>query len=288
MNVRILYYLLLASGLCIPVMWLLGHRGNNALLLFFILFGVSLIASPPFNETIGRAIRKICSDRLRIMICLLISGALIFAIMSLLLSGQSNFWNLDREDGVGTLYSGMLLAANALILTYCAREVAGKKARFRWTAMSIFFAIMAIDELSEFHHWLPQRIWQSVSGKGTEPIIEGVTLWITLLAPVIFVVIIVLCAFILRCLSGRSRRTAFLGLALWVLSQAFEATIESQIINHVWEITIEEFLEMSGSILFLVAFLMEYTVLIARKATARAAIKNTDNPGAYVRGTTGK
>lgn len=260
-------YILAAELSMIPVMWMMGHRGNNFLLLFFVLFAVFMQYSDSFRQRVQEGIAGLAlNDRRRKrLLTELLAIALILAVISLINDKQVKFFDLDREDAFGTLYAGFLLAANLFVVYLCFRANDKRGDRWKWILVCILFGGMALDELSEFHHWLTYDIWHLISGRGREVLIDGIVLWITLLSPFILAIIFGLLLFIFRVLSPGARKMALIGLTFWVVSQGLEATIEGHLILHVLEVALEELFEMTGSIFFIGSFLMELKQLKTRE-----------------------
>jgi len=259
---------LILGLLLIPTVWLMGHRANNSLLFVFVLFAFFMKFSNEFAARVSEGFTRLAIDvkkRKRLIIGML-AFALLLAILSFFNNHRCSFLHLDSEKSLGTLYSGFLLAASVPIIYLCMKEYERKKDRWKWIPVGSLFALMALDELSEFHHWLVYDIWHFISGKGQEVLIDGIVLWLTLLSPFIFAIIIGLLLFIFRVLSKDAGILALAGLSFWIVSQLLEATIEGHLISlHILEISMEEFCEMAGSILFIGSFLAELDCLKKRK-----------------------
>jgi hypothetical protein len=261
---RVTISVLVIELLSIPAMWLFGHRGNNSLLLLMVTFALFMIWSAPFRRKIDSIIAGF-SSRLRkrkILVLSLISMAVALGILHVISNGRFHFWDLDREDSLGTLFGGYLLAANVLVAVYCARYQRQRAGRWKWLAVVALFAAMTVDELSEYHQWVTYNLWYVITGRGSEALIGGVVLWITLLAPLILVITIGLVWFVFGVLFRPSRMFAIVGLAFWVSSQILEAKIGSLFLPYLVEAAVEELFEMVGTTLFLTAFLSQLSLLM--------------------------
>jgi hypothetical protein len=265
---RVAVSILVIELLSIPAAWLFGHRGNNSLLLFLLTFAVFMVLSDPFRGRIDSFLEGLSgrARRRKALIISLVSFAAVLGALHVINDRRFHFWDVDREDSFVTLFSGFLLAANALVAVCCTRCRRRKADRWKWLVVSGLFAAMALDELSEFHQWLTYDIWHAVSGRGSEALIGGVVLWITLLAPVILAIVAGLLWFIFRVLSRKARVFALAGLAFWILSQILEAKIGSLFLPYLVEAAVEETFEMVGTILFLAAFLTALSTLMVETA----------------------
>jgi len=243
--------------LLIPVMWILGHRGNNTLLFFMTLFALFKAFNRPFAQKVDTIILGLAHNRGRLIrfVLSLILLALSLAVIHLINHEDIRFWDLNRERGLGTLVAGVLLGFNVLATLACRRH-SEKKHRWKWLLVTLLFAGLTFDELNEIHGWLPNYLWRQAGGQG-ELIIDGAVLWITIMAPVALAIIIGLIWFLFFVLSRKARFTALAALVCWCLVLVLEATTESHILPWVLEVGLEEFFEMLGSILFMFAFLRE-------------------------------
>lgn len=251
--------ILLAFAAIIPLMWLTGHRANNSFILLSLVFLLLLRSSPDFYFRTHRFIAHLAHDApaFRTVIGLLLVIAVVLAVLHFAFP-SAKVSNLDDEGSAGTTFAGFLLAANAFLAWIARRHSPRLSHRRAWTVLSLLLALLALDELSEFHHGAARlAYWTFTGDSGKTILVEGLSFWIIVLSPVILAVISGLIWFARKILHAASRRLALAGLAAWVASQALEATIGSKILPHTLEIGFEEFLEMTGSTNFLGAFLRE-------------------------------
>jgi hypothetical protein len=244
-------------------MWLIGHRGNNSFIVFCMLFVLCYQMSPDFKTRVDALISRISLSRVRISrrFVVLCGIALFLAVMNILDWSPQGLWNLDWEGGIGTTYSGFLLAVATVLALFCYRRSTQRVARIAWLLFGTLLLFMTIDELSEFHHGLAESVWKIATGRDRIDLVEGVSFWILVLSPFIVSIIIGIFWFIRNVLHIESRLIAWAALSCWVASQALEATIGTKILPHLIEVASEEFLEMLGTILFIVAFFREYGTL---------------------------
>ena len=264
---RNIYILLGASLAGIPLMWILGHRANNMFLLFTVLFGFSLLYSYAFVQKTRQAVNHLAESAAagRRYITVLVVGIVALVGLSLLTREQINFWNLDREDGLGTLFAGFLLAANILLAAHNARLAPSRTYKRKLVLLAVLFSLMTLDELSEYHHWLVYKLWGLVSGLGPDRLIEGIALWITLALPLIIASVALIVAFMRNVLSVTARRYFTAGLVFWLLALTNEALTPGGLIPHVYQVASEEFCEMLGAVMFQIGFLREIKCCRASK-----------------------
>ena len=255
--------LLAVESLLIPLMWITGHRANNSFMAFCLLFVVLCWISSDFYDWFSALITRISRSRVRIRrrFLVLVGIEVFLVVMHLQVSRLRSLWDLDWEGGIGTTYSGFLLAVATMLAYYCCRHSARMVPRIAWMLFSILLLSMTIDELSEFHHWLASLIWRITTGQGESILVEGLSFWIIVLSPLIVSIIVGIVWFVRNILHEESRLTACAALLCWIGSQTLEATIGSKLLPHTIEIASEEFLEMFGTTLFIVAFYHEYGVL---------------------------
>jgi hypothetical protein len=200
-------------------------------------------------------------------------------ILHLINGARTHFWNIDREEGVGTLVAALLLASNVLVLMHCRKFAADRKDRWKWLMTAILFGALAVDELSEVHSWLPEYLWQKSGGTGTT-VLGGLVIWVVFLSPVVLAVIIALVRFFFKVLSKSARMFALTGLACWCIVLLVELTGKTDILPWLIETAIEEFCEMLGSTLFLLTFLKELARLqnSAPRKAEKAAVPFKSRP----------
>jgi hypothetical protein len=181
--------------------------------------------------------------------------------MNILAWTPHGLWNLDWEGGIGTTYSGFLLAVATVLALFCYSRSTERVARIAWMFFGALLLFMTIDELSEFHHGLAELVWKLTTGRDKLDLVEGFSFWVIVLSPFIISIIIGIFWFIRNILHKDSRLIACGALLCWIASQALEATIGSKILPHIIEVASEEFLEMLGTTLFIMAFFREYGTL---------------------------
>ena len=269
MNLKISFVwavvLLLTESLLIPLMWITGHRANNSFIAFCLLFVILYHISPDLKEWFNALITRISQSRVQIkrsfvVLCVI---ELFLAVMSLQFNIHDGLWDLDWEGGVGTTYSGFLLAVVTMLTFFCYRVSDQRVARIAWMIFGTLLLLMTIDELSEFHHGLAESVWNITTGQNKFNLAEGFSFWIIVLSPFIFSIIIGIVWFIRKVLHGESRIIAYVALLCWIASQALESTINLKIMPHIYEVLCEESLEMLGTTLFIVAFFHEYRTLLS-------------------------
>jgi len=248
-------------------MWAVGHRGNNTFLSLCLLFVIFYRLSPEFHEQVQRFINNIShSDvKIRRRFMSMAAVAVLLVILHLVDGQLGSLWDLDWEGGIGTTFSGYLLAVASLLCYFCWRQSEKGKDRIAWTLFGILLMTMTVDELSEFHHGLARLLWHSTTGQDQTVLIKGLEFWILVLSPFILSIIGGLIWFVRHVLHKASRTTAAVALIAWVTSQALEATIASKILPHSVEVATEEFLEMFGTILLIVTFHREYGLRTSEK-----------------------
>lgn len=252
--------ILAAESLLIPAMWLTGHRGNNSFIALCLLFIIFYWISPELRTRFRTLLATVShSAILRRRVAVFLSAAGLFLVLMHLLFGHLHgAWDLDWEGGIGTTYSGFLLATASLMAYFCCCRSTRRIDRIAWLWFGTLLLAITIDELSEFHHGLAHALWETATGQDKPDAIAGLAFWIIVMSPFIALIVAGLAWFIHRVLHRESRAIAYAALLCWISSQALEATISSRIIPGHLEVAGEEFLEMLGTILFILTFYREY------------------------------
>jgi hypothetical protein len=172
--------------------------------------------------------------------------------------------DLKREGNVAVWYSSMLLllgAFSALAISASLPPAIKRRSRYRWvwTLTALFFFGLSVDEVAQFHE-MAGRIFTRRVGDvpGLTPGSSPVFAWIVALAPLIlgFIAAMLTAAEWLR-LHHRSRLLALAGVACWIgviAAEVVEAKLRQLSMERSIQGMIEEGLEVTGSTLFLIAF----------------------------------
>jgi len=257
-NTRILTAILISIALLIPLMWVLGHRANNSLLALLFVFALFRIFFKPFAGTIDGAVMSVArsSQRSTKIIISLVAVAMVLVILHIINDARYNFWNLDREEGVATLVAAVLLALNVIAVSVYRKKAATKADRWKWLLVGILFALLAFDELSEMHSWIPLYLYHLFGGEG-DTIGGGFVIWVIVLSPFIVAVVVSLVCFFFGVLGRKSQLWALAALLCWCLVLVLEGLGGNSNIPWLYRVAVEEFLEMFGSTLFLISFLTQ-------------------------------
>lgn len=250
---------LLTITLLIPLMWLTGHRGNNTFIVLCLVFLLLLRLSPDLKHRTHQFIIRLAHDPRTLRRSLI---ALLLPLPILLAAHFADpfykITNLDHEGAAGTTYAGFLLAAAAYLAWLASRWTPRRSHRRAWTILTILFAFITLDELSEFHHGAARWVYWIFTGRAEKvELVDGLAFWMIMLSPLALVIIAGLVWFIRNILHPPARRLAVAALSLWIASQGLEATISAELLPKVYETALEETIEMLGSIFFLAAFLRE-------------------------------
>jgi hypothetical protein len=171
-----------------------------------------------------------------------------------------NLFDLNREANIPTLFSVLLLAIATLLLSLIAsnaRILAQSFAR-HWMALAIIFGCLTVDEFVQIHELVSSLLATALQ-------IDGVRSYYVWVLPFLGLVLIFVFAFVRFlshlppsfrvkfCLAG----ALYVGGALGVeaLSAVHATAFGIQNLPHTIIYTVEEFLEMSGVILFITALL---------------------------------
>jgi hypothetical protein len=150
---------------------------------------------------------------------------------------------LNGEWTLPALFSGMLLVAAGL-LAFRASEVVGDARRFRpLSVLGVLFVFMGLDEVLTIHEQL-------------EEVVE--LAWWKFYAPVALAAGVCALVVLRRVWSDRQMRAALVaGGGCWLVAQFIETQqYDGTELVHRWTILPEEVLEMTGSLLFVLALLM--------------------------------
>jgi hypothetical protein len=151
--------------------------------------------------------------------------------------------------------SALAIAANPPVQTT-------RRAQYRWvwTLAALFFLGLSLDETAQFHEMAGNIFTRRIGDvpgltRGAGPAFA----WIVALAPLIlcFILVIRTAADWLR-QHRRSRRLALAGLACWIgviVAEFVQAQLRRLSMQRSVQGVIEEGLEVTGSTLFLIAFL---------------------------------
>lgn len=158
-------------------------------------------------------------------------------------SGPIAEFNLDGEFTVPAAISGLALLAAAALALLLARSGSALQRRSAFAGLGVFLAAMAADEIWAVHEKLEGAV--------------GVD-WQVLYAPAVLVAgaswLIAYPAF--RRLGGRGVAFFLAAPGAWLASQAVEKVQwDGDRLVHPWTIVPEEALELTGSLLFIAAFL---------------------------------
>ena len=151
---------------------------------------------------------------------------------------------LNGEGTLPALFSALLLLAAGLLAFRAAEALGGDGQRFRpLTVLGVVFSYMAIDELFAIHEGLEEVIHQA---------------WWKFYAPLAAVAAVCAVLVLRRVWSLAAARAGFLaGGACWLVAQLIEAQqYDGDVLVHRWTILPEEVLEMTGSLLFVLALLV--------------------------------
>jgi hypothetical protein len=150
-------------------------------------------------------------------------------------------FDLDEERTVPAYFSGVLLAACAVLALRLPRAVLS---RFAALVFAGLLALASLDELAEIHERLERRL--------------GVD-WQVLYIPVFAAGVVVLALFIFGLRrQGLRIELVLASAACWVGAQVFEKLQwedEGRVPGYTWMMFIEEILEMTGSTFLLLALL---------------------------------
>jgi hypothetical protein len=174
---------------------------------------------------------------------------------------------LDGEGNPPAAFSALLLVAAGVACCYVAAEVARDVWR-RWVVLGAFFVFMSFDEALTVHERLS--------------LLTDIA-WQKLYLPVFAI------AFLMALACLASLRDVLPGVALlmgggacWFVAQVLEKLEANKYdgqVEHYWiYATVEEVLEMTGSLLFLLAAVAVYQTRTARAVSA-GVVSQSDLPG---------
>jgi hypothetical protein len=169
--------------------------------------------------------------------------------------------NVDIEASIPTWFSSSVLLLCSVLLAAIAsahNRIGGRFVR-QWSALSIIFLLLSLDEMAAFHERFIDPL-RSLLDTGF-----FYSAWVILGGPFVIIVVLAYRRFLFN-LPTKSSRLFIAAGALYVLGALGvemlgglqEDLYGQQNLAYVVLVTVEEFLEMSGAILFLYA-LMRYT-----------------------------
>jgi hypothetical protein len=159
-------------------------------------------------------------------------------------------FDLDEEESVGTWFSAviLLLAAQLLLLQAYGVRIVGVRWWKWWAFLSVGFHILSVDEIAGFHEYLNSALEQAR--------------WTTFAAPLVLVVGALFIPF-LKALPSRTRWLFIIAGLIYVggaigVERGTDWYYDNDLLNtleyNLWT-AVEEFMEMSGVILFIYALL---------------------------------
>lgn len=179
----------------------------------------------------------------------------------------ANTWgrqlNLKAEGNIAVWFSSavLLLAAAAALTIAFTIDAASSWGRWLWSVVALFFLGLSIDETAQLHEGVGRRFTTTFGNVPylTEGALPGFA-WLIVLLPfaVLFIVVAIAA---LRTVSGRSRRAVHLisaGLSCWIgvlLAEFIEAQLMRWSMERSIQGVIEEGLELSGVVLFIIGFI---------------------------------
>lgn len=248
-----------------PVSWM-------ALLVY-----VKYFISPAFRQTIDKLIASIVEQSTTQK--LVISGLGLGVIVLGLLNGlfpDVQFWNLDSEKSLATVYSGFLLLATGWMATYVyfQERKYGIRSSWLWIPFVVIFMYLALDEVSSIHENLGNsKHVEKVYGKEPLHKLE----WLQLYIPFILAAI----GYFVYASWSKMRHyrkalvTLALGVGCYILVIGCEAGMLMNDLRgqsfYRLEVVLEESAEMLGTIFFMVSFM-----LYSKKLTLKHRYKNGD------------
>jgi hypothetical protein len=203
--------------------------------------------------------------RLGIVIALLVLANVAAAISYFFLGHQSllglvNAFSLNRENNFPSYVSGIMLLLAAGLLATIAHGVRRRQEPFarHWQGLAIIFALLSLDEITSVHEIIGASL----------AVLAGITgvrrfyFWVVPAAPLLLVLAVSYTRFLVH-LPPRYRRLFILAGALYVggavgfeIVSAWHATRYGYLnFLHAMIFTVEETLEMSGTLLFIYALL---------------------------------
>jgi hypothetical protein len=205
---------------------------------------------PPYLEVARKpspVVRAAQAVAVRTVACVVLGGIAAVALLGVLdwQIGLPGPFQLGAEGGTSALFStGLLAAGGGLAVLLGARRFA-PGGRATWMAMGAFLGFMALDELLGVHEALER--WTGVD-------------WQLLYLPVVVIggMAWLRALYVLRHGHAVAQRLLVAGAAAWFTAQVLEHVQwdDADRLAHPWMVVPEEMLEMTGSMLFGLAFLV--------------------------------
>lgn len=219
--------------------------------------------SPDFRQTIDRFISNILKDTKKLMV--MIIGFCIGVILLGLFNGlfpEIQFWNLDSEKSLATIYSGCLLLATGWMATYIyfQEKKMAIKSSWLWIPFIIIFMYLSLDEVSSIHENLGAgKQVEKIYGKEPLHKLEWLQLYIPFIIAAIGFFAYASITKIRHC--RRALLALIIGVGCYVLVIACEAAmllndLRSQAFLYRMEVVLEESAEMLGTIFFMLSFML--------------------------------
>lgn len=197
------------------------------------------------------------------------------------LKGFVRLFYLDYENNIPTWYSSSALLLCSLLLATIAvaKKRDGAHYVFHWTALSIIFLFLSLDEAASVHE-ITVRPLKAALNAG--PVLYHT--WVILGAAVVLIIVVMYWRF-LSDLPSPTRRlflTAgiiYVGGALGIelLGGWYAALYGDQNMTYAMIVTIEEFFEMQGIVVFIYA-LMSYMSLHLKEVRVRIGDEGSSLP----------
>ncbi len=180
--------------------------------------------------------------------------------------------NLDYERTIPAYYSGLKLVFIAAVSFFIFNFLANKrKEKPVWLLLSLFFVILAFDEISELHENLGDFFLELTNNLNIFQ--QASFMWLIFLSPIIIGVLVLLFYFLHSLRGQKSFPYILTGIIAFMLVIAAEffggMIIKSQPNIYQGVIIFEEFMEKVGASFFVAGLLLIFNQRFEKKFTPR-------------------
>ncbi len=208
-------------------------------------------------------------------LAILLSMTLALAIAHVALRGYLGFFNLDKEQSLKAVFSGLQLLSIAVLAFFYAllqfKACLNKKQGILWTFTGLLFGYLALDDMMTIH----ERVgfvfnrWTGFTGYWGESFN-----WLIYFSPLILIglAVLLLAVTSLRREHIHSRQLAWIGVILFVVSLIFEYIGGRLLASSLYQsfIIVEEVSMLAGESFFLIAFWLADANLFSRSYVVRS------------------
>lgn len=170
--------------------------------------------------------------------------------------GQHAFFNLDREYNIGSWFSGLqLFALSGACVAAFHRDSGAVTGRWLWWILAVGCCYLSLDEIIAIHERVRE---ESLLGLPADALLRRLPPWQIVFAPALAIAALTFSSIFASRFAERPACwvPAAIGLGLWGSAVAFDGTASALFVPaglYEAEVALEEFMEMAGATLILLA-----------------------------------